>query len=317
MLMDPLRQATRRWTRCNLGFVAAASLTGLTAAILFVGFPAIDFAVVDLFHVGKQAFLFNYEGPGKDLRTVFNVIFWIAVAVSIAGLITAAFFRRNLLTLDFPSWLFIVLSLAVAAGFVANAVLKDNWGRARPFHVKEYGGEQTFTPVLMWSDQCRENCSFVSGEAAAMYTLFFALALLAKRRRTRLILLGVGAGTLAGLVRIAQGGHFPSDVVFAGVFMALMVRLLYWLVFELGGDTFEHDGPVHARLLVSGRRFGAMIARWVDAVEGYGRNRVTRLGRWFGGLRLPPSLQWLTLPRRAPAATGSGAVAREDVPAGP
>ena len=69
----------------------------------------------------------------------------------------------------------------------------------------------------MYADQCVNNCSFVGGEAAAMFALFFALALLATGpRRNRLILLGLAAGALAGFIRMAQGGHFLSDIVFAG-----------------------------------------------------------------------------------------------------
>jgi lipid A 4'-phosphatase len=33
-------------------------------------------------------------------------------------------------------------------------------------------------------------------------------------------------GTLMGIIRMGQGGHFLSDVVFAGLFMALVVLLL-------------------------------------------------------------------------------------------
>jgi lipid A 4'-phosphatase len=42
---------------------------------------------------------------------------------------------------------------------------------------------------------------------------------------------GTVAGFGAGLIRMAQGAHFPSDVVFAGVFMALAVAGLHRLVF--------------------------------------------------------------------------------------
>ena len=33
-------------------------------------------------------------------------------------------------------------------------------------------------------------------------------------------------GAVTGLIRMGQGGHFLSDVVFAGLFMALVVLLL-------------------------------------------------------------------------------------------
>ena len=46
-----------------------------------------------------------------------------------------------------------------------------------------------------------------------------------------LVIGGTIAGLSAGLVRMAQGGHFLSDVIFAGVFMALTVLIVRRLMF--------------------------------------------------------------------------------------
>jgi len=61
--------------------------------------------------------------------------------------------------------------------------------------------------------------------------IFFAAALLSRRRAHVLIAAGVVAGSAAGLVRMAQGGHFLSDVVFAGVAMAL-TAVVTFRIFE-------------------------------------------------------------------------------------
>lgn len=60
-----------------------------------------------------------------------------------------------------------------------------------------------------------------------MFAVFFALALLLPQYRLGLLMTGLAAGTLAGAVRIVQGAHFLSDVLFAGLFMALTVSLLH------------------------------------------------------------------------------------------
>jgi membrane-associated phospholipid phosphatase len=39
-------------------------------------------------------------------------------------------------------------------------------------------------------------------------------------------------GSLVGFIRIGQGGHFLSDVIFAGVFMAIVVAVVYWFLFN-------------------------------------------------------------------------------------
>lgn len=247
-----------------LPLFALTAFSGLVAAFVFVGFPGIDIAVAALFYNDKGAFIFNYPGIGWTFRGLFLWLSWIAGLAAVAGVILAAFWKRNLLTLNFPKWLYLGLCLALGPALVANLILKDNWGRARPFHVQQFGGKQTFTPVLMHSDQCRKNCSFVSGEASSMYMLFFALAMLSRRRRLRLLLGGVVAGTAAGAVRMAQGGHFLSDVIFSGIIMALVAEGLYWLLFHRLGDTLAEDGPVHRTLLLRAGQVTAAVAGWAS-----------------------------------------------------
>lgn len=139
-----------------------------------------------------------------------------------------------------PQWFFMLLCLAIGPGLVANLILKDQWGRARPGHVTEFGGKKNFTPPLIPVKECPRNCSFVSGEASSMYMPFFAAAAIVPQGAPLLVVGGVVGGLAAGAVRMAQGGHFLSDVIFAGVFMALTVLVLRRLVFgppgPRGGD---------------------------------------------------------------------------------
>ncbi len=64
-----------------------------------------------------------------------------------------------------------------------------------------------------------------------MYIPFFAAAALMPQSAVALVAAGTVAGLAAGAVRMAQGGHFLSDVIFAGVAMALTVLLVRWLMF--------------------------------------------------------------------------------------
>src|SRR5262249_47577736 len=118
-------------------------------------------------------------------------------------------------------------------GLIANTLLKDNWARPRPSQIVEFGGPDHFTPVLERSGRCERNCSFVSGEASATFAIGFAIAMLARRRRAGLMAAAAAAGSIAGFIRMGEGGHFLSDVTFAAVFMALDVALLHWLVFHV------------------------------------------------------------------------------------
>jgi membrane-associated phospholipid phosphatase len=115
---------------------------------------------------------------------------------------------------------------------------------------------------MMVSDQCQTNCSFVAGEAASIFMLFFAIAFLARgRQRKMLLMAGIAAGLAAGMIRVAQGGHFLSDVVFAGVVMALVAEGLVWLIFGLGKSLLAENGPVHNWLVAAGTRTVRFLIR--------------------------------------------------------
>jgi lipid A 4'-phosphatase len=91
------------------------------------------------------------------------------------------------------------------------------------------------------TDQCANNCSFVSGEAAAIFMPFCALGLVVPRWTLALLAAGTLCGLAAGFVRIAQGAHFFSDVIFAGVFMAMTAGLAYRAMF--GRSHLEDPNP--------------------------------------------------------------------------
>jgi len=69
----------------------------------------------------------------------------------------------------------------------------------------------------------------------------FAFLVPAGRRRTAIVAGAVAAGAATGLARIAQGGHFLSDIVFAGLAVwAVTWAVHLWVV--------EHDGLARLRL---------------------------------------------------------------------
>jgi membrane-associated PAP2 superfamily phosphatase len=115
-------------------------------------------------------------------------------------------------------WLLVFLGL----GLSINWGLKEFWGRPRPVTVQELGGVYPFQKIHEISHYCRSNCSFVSGHAGTGFALlgWGLMATPAVRRRWWRV--GMSAGLLFGLGRIVQGGHFVSDIVFAG--------LVIWLV---------------------------------------------------------------------------------------
>jgi len=115
--------------------------------------------------------------------------------------------------------------------------------------------------VLERSGSCERNCSFISGEASATFALGFAIVMLARRRRAALMAAALTAGTLSGLIRMGEGGHFLSDVVFAGVFMALDVALMHWLVFRVLAPRSAGEEWWHAKTVAASAGLGQVTKR--------------------------------------------------------
>jgi lipid A 4'-phosphatase len=126
-----------------------------------------------------------------------------------------------------PGWLkrgrrvllFLVMAAALGPGLLVNLVLKEGSGRARPVVVAAFGGTQAFTPAFVLARECADNCSFVSGHVsiAAMPMAGWFIARGRRRRRAWLVG-GLAFALLVGLVRIAVGAHFFSDVLLAIAF---------------------------------------------------------------------------------------------------
>jgi lipid A 4'-phosphatase len=228
-------QDTNRVNSNLLLLVGGAIAAGVIAGLVFSAFPALDLNTSHFFYRGNGVFsgkgggIFNAPPttPSDYIRLALYLVFIAVSLFAAVGLTTALIRKRPAFGLAAPKWLFLALCLAIGPGLVSNIILKDHWGRARPMHLTEFGGSKSYSLPLVPSDQCDHNCSFVSGEASMMYTLFFAAAFLFPWYGRRLILAGVVFGLFSGIIRVSQGAHFLSDVVFAGVVMALTVATIY------------------------------------------------------------------------------------------
>jgi lipid A 4'-phosphatase len=215
-----------------LGILVCSCASFAVAAILFLTFPYVDVAVSEYFFMSDGRFA--GKSPGVEFaRNVFKGVYIAAVVVAIVGVWLATVRATRFAKLSAVHWLVVLLILAVGPGLIANSVFKDNWGRARPLQTINFGGTKEFTPALIPARECRRNCSFVSGEASSIFAVFFAFAVVSGSSGLSFIVLGLVGGSLAGLIRIAQGAHFLSDVVFAGIFMAMAAALVRIAVLDL------------------------------------------------------------------------------------
>jgi lipid A 4'-phosphatase len=253
------------------GLWFAGSFLLLSGGLILL--PGIDLWVSGLFYRTGQGFFLGDWAPFRLVHDHLNLAVWAyAIAVIAAG-IASAVQRRTLLGLNGRTAIFLLLSLALGPGLTVNTIFKDHWGRARPAQITQFGGAQKFTPAFVPSDQCRRNCSFPAGDPAMGFYLVSAalLAGSAATRRKRIIR-AVALGGVLGIVRLAQGGHFLSDVIASGFLVSAIAWGLHWLIvrsdtIERGWQALRQPSPrlkLFAWLTV-GCAIGFFIAyEWID-----------------------------------------------------
>lgn len=201
--MSPgMRWRDREWRWWAAAVAAAAALTAL--------WPALDLHLAASFRADGRF-------PANDwpaVQAIYVAVPWVGRALGLLALLLVLLrgwpappWRRRWLLLGLATWL--------GVGVVVNGVLKEGWGRARPVAV--LSGEAVFTPALRPTAQCRSNCSFVSGHAATGF-VWGAMGLFSgPARRRRWLITGWALGVGLGLLRMAQGAHFFSDVLYSGL----------------------------------------------------------------------------------------------------
>jgi membrane-associated PAP2 superfamily phosphatase len=202
-----------RWRDREWSWIA---LTAIALCLLFSIWPAVDLRLARWFVDADAGFV------GQRLALVqisYHAVPWAGRVLTLLALLLAFWpalrirrpWRRRLLAL--------ALCLLLGVGAAVNGGFKEHWGRARPSAVAELGGAQVFSPALRPVAQCQSNCSFVSGHAASGFALMSVGLLSAPHQRRRWLAIGAVAGLGIGLGRMAQGAHFASDVLFAGLFV--------------------------------------------------------------------------------------------------
>ncbi len=200
----------------------------LVSSLVFITFPQIDLYISDLFYNAKEFPLNGTIIEEFFYYSVRPVILFLALG-SIAVFLYNVLRKNNLFGINGKVMLYLLLVLSIAPGLVVNAMLKENWGRARPSQTIHYGGDKEFTPAFVMSNQGGH--SFSSGHAAAAFSLI-GFALLAKSRKKFWMLLAITYGVLVSLARVAAGGHFFSDVVTSFFIVYIFTHILYKLIIE-------------------------------------------------------------------------------------
>lgn len=202
-------------------------------SLVFLVAPEIDIWFSGLFFNEADRFSHSFDKTFAVIRAIFMYGLMLMAFLTLLLLIHNALIggRRKI---SMNVWGFMVASFLVGPiGFV-NGILKTYWGRARPADIEFFGGDKTFTPPMVITDQCDVNCSFVSGEGSAIATALIVLAIVLwpnlKGIWRSVALYFVLPMSIFGIsLRIITGRHFLSDTIFGALYCALIVWFLYGL----------------------------------------------------------------------------------------
>ena len=199
--------------------------------LLFFLFPNLDIHFSKLFFYEekfiseKHIFIKNLRSFLKDFMIVISVFSLLLIVAGILFKKKKVFFfksRTKLILLGF------IVGPVIGCGLIANFYFKDNWGRARPINIQEFGGDKIYAKPFIISDQCKKNCSWIGGEASAAFSFITGTIIL---KNPIYLVINLIFGIVVSLCRIAMGGHFLSDNIFAMIFMIYLAILYKYFVF--------------------------------------------------------------------------------------
>ncbi len=177
-----------------------------------------------------------FLGNNIFLRLLYNYGSWPA-AISVIGaliLLVLSYFTSALVRYRIYS-IFLILALLIGPGFIINSVLKVHWGKPRPSETREFGGRWEYQKLFEKGESGRGK-SFPCGHCSMGY-FFFAFYFIFKNKRRKLaflfLLFGLIYGSLIGFSRMAFGGHFPSDVLWAAFIPFLVPLVLYYFILDI------------------------------------------------------------------------------------
>jgi lipid A 4'-phosphatase len=207
--------------------IPIALLAILTALIAATG---ADLLVESRFFVPRAGWIYANDLPWGALYK-YGVYPSFAIAV-VSFLVFAASYFSARAYLYRKCATFLLLLMLLGPGVLVNSVLKEHWGRPRPRQMQLFGGDRSYHQV--WErGESGKGLSFPSGHASAAFYLmapYFVLRRSSRKWAKVTLLGGCSYGIAMGIARMVQGGHFLSDVIWAGGTVYLVGLALYYLL---------------------------------------------------------------------------------------
>ena len=243
--------------------------TGLTIA-LTIGFVAGLICAVDTqldldlagltFNPARHLFGVNAQPWVQYTREAARGIITLLVLPAFIAILGKLILPRRRMLIEGRAALFLIATLALGPGVLTNVILKDHWGRARPIDVQQFGGSYHFTPWWDPRGDCPDNCSFIAGEPSGAFWTLAPAALAPPELRAVAYGAAIAFGVGVGALRMGAGAHFFSDVVFAGVFMYLLIWVMHGLIYRWPMTRLREES-IDRVLTQSGEALRDMLAK--------------------------------------------------------
>jgi membrane-associated PAP2 superfamily phosphatase len=237
------------------GLVIALGVA-VAVGVVFALDPQLDLSLSSPFFDSKwPGHWYATTGMPQRLRHVASWTIALVAAPAFVALALKLVWPHRRMLIPGRAALLMVVTLALAPGLLTNVMLKDYGGRPRPIDVTEFGGEEHFVPWWDPRGDCPKNCSFVAGEPSGAFWTLAPAALMPPPWRMLAYAGALAFGAGVGFLRIAGGGHFFTDVVFAGVFTFLVIWLVYGLIYRWPATRITDE----------------IVERTIERLRGFGR----------------------------------------------
>lgn len=220
-------------------FAAGVAAVLVAVMALFTLFPGLDLAASAVFYSpgleswddgewSCRAYSLACHAILSPLREMLHVLPLALGGVLLVVTLWRAAKVRSIVERQVLRYAAAFWSLIVGNMLLIETILKQSWGRPRPYHEHidlERFADYVFMPVGDWRGACTSNCSFASGEAFALFWMVCATAILPERVRRTAFLIALPVAIFGALLRVAFGAHYLSDVTVAALLAALVFSL--------------------------------------------------------------------------------------------
>jgi membrane-associated phospholipid phosphatase len=240
------------------GLLIALALAGVIGGI-FALYPDFDLRIASQFvnsHFRPDLpFGLRFYPTVWWLREIGLWISALVVAPAVAAVVWKLFRPDTPMLIPGRAAILLIVTLALGPGVLVNLGLKDYWSRPRPVDVTNFGGNERFVPWWDPRGDCDKNCSFVSGDVSGAYWTMAAAAVAPIAWQPLAYAGALLFGSAMGLLRMMAGGHFLSDVFFAGFFVFIVIWLCYAALYRWPSTRTTDQAVEEALARVSPARF--------------------------------------------------------------